>query len=175
MVTCCSTTIHDTFTLWISYTWSKMFAWFAKALIFKLVRTKLGSIVYYWHYQYTIPGKYHDYNINYVVIVCVVFLDRTNHNWETEWNFFPQAITKQTGRLQTVCSKQCQLEQFAQDPWGTPSDWPPAKLCASHHSPLSSGCAQGTNLHPPVQILFVSTLVCPTLDSGLCSNFFNSQ
>lgn len=105
-----------------------------------------------------------------MLISCVMFLDRRNHNLETASKFFPHEITGQTVSLLTVWSKRGQLEQVPQDPWGTPSDCPPSEACVSHHSPLSPGCGQGTNLHTLLQILFLGPYT--TLDSGLCSNFF---
>lgn len=48
-----------------------MFEQFAKALFFKLVRIKLWSTVYHYHYWCTISGKYLDYDVNYMLIHCV--------------------------------------------------------------------------------------------------------
>lgn len=45
---------------------------FAKALFYKPVRIKLRSTVNHCHYWYTISGKYLDYDINYMLISCVI-------------------------------------------------------------------------------------------------------
>lgn len=102
-----------------------------------------------------------------MLISCVMFLDRRNHNLETASTFFPHAITDQTASLQTVCSKWGQTEQVPQDPWQTSrlgSSWGwcllPSQLSEPRSWPRDKSVHLSTNTFP-------RTVVYTALDSGL--------